>query len=91
MYELTDGEYRKCTSNNLFRMACEKGFRWGFSKEQMLSELLMLLLDEREESEKKRLEEMMLSTKPIIQVLCKSCPNVIRISDTTCPHCGEGQ
>ena len=23
--------------------------------------------------------------------MCKSCPNVIRISDTTCPHCGEGQ
>lgn len=64
MYDLTDKEYEKYTNNNLFRMACERAYSNGFSKEQMLSELTMMLLEEKELAEKKRIEEMMISTRP---------------------------
>ena len=64
MYELNDKEFKKYTSNNLFRMACERAYRAGFSKEQMLSELAIMLLEEKEVADKKRIEEMLMSTRP---------------------------
>lgn len=64
MYELTDDKFKKYTSNSIFRSACERAYRNGFSKEQMLSKLVVTLLDEKEEQDMKALEELMRSTRP---------------------------
>lgn len=63
MYELTEKELEKYNTNYSFRAACESAFRNGFTKEQMLSELVIHLLNKEKEADDKRLEEIMTRTK----------------------------
>ena len=48
--------------------SCERAYKAGFSKEQMLSELAIMLLEEKEVADKKRIEEIVISTIPRIQL-----------------------
>ncbi len=64
MYELTDVEYERYMSCYLFRQACDYGYKNGFSKEQMLSKLLIHMLEMKDSEEKRKLDEVRLSLKP---------------------------
>ena len=64
MYDLNDEELEKYYRNNIFRQSCEHAYRNGFTKEQMLSKLAIMLLDMKEESDNQKLQEIMMSTKP---------------------------
>ncbi|WAP91214.1 hypothetical protein [Vibrio phage vB_VviC_ZQ26] len=64
MYDLTDIEYERYNKCYLFRKACEYGFGNGFSKEEMLSKLLMHMLEAKDAEDKRKLDEIMYSLKP---------------------------
>lgn len=64
MYQLNDDELKKYRTNYLFRNACEIAFRNELTKEQMLSGLLIRMLNKQESDEQEKLEAMIYSTKP---------------------------
>ena len=65
MYKLTDAEYERYANCYLFRQACEHGYVNGFSKEEMLSKLLIHMLEMKDAEDKRKLDELMNSTRPI--------------------------
>lgn len=65
MYELTDTEYERYANCNLFRQACDFGYKNGFSKEQMLSKLLIHMLEMKDTEDKRKLDELMNRTSTI--------------------------
>lgn len=68
MYELTDIEVELYRHNNLFRSACESAYRNGFTKEQMLSYLVVHLLDCKSKRDNETLEAVMRNTQPSLVI-----------------------
>ena len=64
MYDLTDIEHERYWNCILFRQACDFGYKNGFSKEQMLSKLLIHMLEMKDAEDKRKLDEIMYSLKP---------------------------
>jgi hypothetical protein len=66
MYDLTDIEHERYWNCILFRQACDFGYKNGFSKEQMLSKLLIHMLEMKDAEDKRKLDEIMSSCRPSI-------------------------